>query len=235
MTRAVRIPVTVKMRAGWNDALAQCAGARAPRAGCRRRRGDHSRPHRGAVLLGSRRLGPRGARWPTTSTFPCSAAATASSPTKSSRGCGWASAACSSGAACCAIPGSWRRPRRWRPATTPVPVTLQQRGDFLRAYIRLLLDERVARGRRLPSPRARRRSGRRRRHAASRARARPGALGDQQGARALRVVFEGARGWLDSAFAGEHRRTAWRSSTRSSTQFFAAEPAAASRGDPIPY
>jgi nifR3 family TIM-barrel protein len=27
---------------------------------------------------------------------------------------------------------------------TPVPVTLQQRGDFLRAYIRLLLDERVA-------------------------------------------------------------------------------------------
>jgi tRNA-dihydrouridine synthase len=27
---------------------------------------------------------------------------------------------------------------------TPAPVTLQQRGEFLRAYIRLLLDERVS-------------------------------------------------------------------------------------------
>src|SRR5215813_5626336 len=60
MTRAVRIPVTVKMRAGWNEA-SERARARPARTGCGRRRGDDPRPHGGAVVYRPRRLGSRGA------------------------------------------------------------------------------------------------------------------------------------------------------------------------------
>ncbi len=65
MTKAVKIPVTVKMRAGWNDDETQRAGAGEDGRG-RRRVGRHrARPHRGAELQRLGRLGPGGARSPT--------------------------------------------------------------------------------------------------------------------------------------------------------------------------
>ena len=58
MARAVRIPVTVKMRAGW-DATAINAPDLAQADGRRRCRGGRgTRTHRGAVLLRQLRLGP---------------------------------------------------------------------------------------------------------------------------------------------------------------------------------
>ena len=62
MTRAVKIPVTVKMRAGWNDGDSQRAAACANGAGCRRCGGDDSRTHRRAVLQRPCRLGARRSR-----------------------------------------------------------------------------------------------------------------------------------------------------------------------------
>ena len=49
MASAVKIPVTVKMRAGWNEATTT---RRSSRGWCRRgrRRRHRSRPHRGAVV-----------------------------------------------------------------------------------------------------------------------------------------------------------------------------------------
>ena len=76
--------------------------------------------------------------------FRCSAAATASSPSRSSSGLrSRRRAACSSAAACCAIRGSSRRPRISRPAARRATVTLAERGQFLLDYIDLLVNERV--------------------------------------------------------------------------------------------
>ena len=86
MARAVRIPVTVKMRAGWDATDDQRAGPGAAHGGCRRGRASpcmaEPRRSRTRVLgLGSDRAG-RGAAW----RFRCSAAATASSRSRSSSG-----------------------------------------------------------------------------------------------------------------------------------------------------
>jgi tRNA-dihydrouridine synthase B len=109
MAKAVRIPVTVKMRAGWNDdernaptlaKMVQDAGAAAIAVHGRRRRATAEAPTR---------------TWwralPTSSRSRCSAAATASSRHTSSIVCGRACRACWWAAACCAIRGFWRR--RW--------------------------------------------------------------------------------------------------------------------------
>ena len=59
---AVAVPVTLKMRLGWDDDSHQCAGARAPRRS-RRRPADHRAwPHALPVLQGRGRLGARCAR-----------------------------------------------------------------------------------------------------------------------------------------------------------------------------
>ncbi len=58
---AVSVPVTLKMRLGWDRPLDQCAGARAPRGRCRRAADHRARAHALPVLQGPRRLG-RGAR-----------------------------------------------------------------------------------------------------------------------------------------------------------------------------
>ena len=50
MARAVQIPVTVKMRAGWNERRDQRAGAGAAHGRRRRRGGRRARADRGAVL-----------------------------------------------------------------------------------------------------------------------------------------------------------------------------------------
>ena len=89
MAKAVKIPVTVKMRAGWNDDEMQRAGAGAAHGGRRRGGGRRARPHGGAVATqGSSDwdLIDRVAR--DRRRFRCSAAATASSRRRSSSGCG---------------------------------------------------------------------------------------------------------------------------------------------------
>ena len=59
MVKAVAIPVTVKMRKGWDDGEATAPEV-ARRVRGRRRVGDRrARPHRQAVVLGQRRLGLR--------------------------------------------------------------------------------------------------------------------------------------------------------------------------------
>ena len=58
---AVAVPVTLKMRLGWDDRSRQCAGARAPRRGGRGATDHGARTHALPVLQGPRRLG-RGAR-----------------------------------------------------------------------------------------------------------------------------------------------------------------------------
>ena len=86
MAKAVKIPVTVKMRAGWNDRIAQRAGACAAGSG----RGAaavtiHGR-HGGAVIQRVGRLGPRVGRGARPRDSRVRAAAIASSPTRSSSG-----------------------------------------------------------------------------------------------------------------------------------------------------
>ena len=51
------VPVTLKMRLGWDDRTHQCARARAPRAGRRRATDHRARAHALPVLQGPRRLG----------------------------------------------------------------------------------------------------------------------------------------------------------------------------------
>ena len=55
--RAVPVPVTVKMRLGWDDGVAERARPRPPRRGARRAGGHGSRPHAPAVLQGAGGLG----------------------------------------------------------------------------------------------------------------------------------------------------------------------------------
>jgi hypothetical protein len=83
MAKAVKIPVTVKMRAGWNDRERKRARlARMVRTPARRRSRFTAGPR--AVLHRLGRLGSRGARRRTHCRFRCLAAATASSRSRSS-------------------------------------------------------------------------------------------------------------------------------------------------------
>ena len=70
MTKAVRIPVTVKMRAGWDERGDQRAGAGAPHGGCRRGGGRRARPHGRAVVFRVFGLGSDQARGRRASPFP---------------------------------------------------------------------------------------------------------------------------------------------------------------------
>ena len=144
MTRAVRIPVTVKMRAGWNDSSrnapdlarrVQDAGAAAVTI--------HGRTAEQSYT-GPRRLGPGGRRWPTISTFPSSAAATAWSPTRFSTRLRSGVSGVLVGRGVLRNPWILAQAAALARGETPAPSRLEQRGEFLRAYIRLLLDERVA-------------------------------------------------------------------------------------------
>ena len=141
MTKRVKIPVTVKMRAGWNDAVHQCARAGQARRGRRRVGGCRARAHRGAVLLRAIRLGPHRSCCRVGEDSGASARAIASSPRRSSSGWAPASAVCWSGAACCAIRGFWRRQPILRRAVRAREVTLEDRGHFLLDYMELLLHE----------------------------------------------------------------------------------------------
>ena len=143
MVKAVKIPVTVKMRAGWNDGdrNAPIAGEDGPGRGRRRHR--RAWPHRGAELQWDGRLGSGLRASPATSPSRSSAAATASSRSRSSSGCVPECPASSSAAACSAIPGFWRRRPTLLPGRAPRTVTLEDRGQFLLAYIELLLNERI--------------------------------------------------------------------------------------------
>ena len=77
MTKAVRIPVTVKMRAGWDDSERNAPLLAQDGRGRRRGRRHGSRPDGRAELLGMRGLGARGAHRRDAQPFLCSAAATA--------------------------------------------------------------------------------------------------------------------------------------------------------------
>ena len=133
----------MKMRAGWNDGeinaptlagMVEDAGASAVAVHGRTAAQSYS----GLGRLGLRRRGRR-----QRDAFRCSAAATASSPSRSSSVCGAGVKACSSAAACCGIRGSSRRPRDLLDGRPPREVTAEERGQFLLDYIDLLLDERV--------------------------------------------------------------------------------------------
>ena len=149
MTKAVKIPVTVKMRAGWNDAEAERADAGEDGRGCRRRGGRGPRPHRRAELQRDRRTGSSWRRSPTRLSIPVFGSGDCVEPRADRRPHGRrASRACSSAAACCAIRGSWRRRPISSPAATPRQVTRAERGRFLLDVHRAAAcDERVARGR----------------------------------------------------------------------------------------
>ena len=157
MAKAVKIPVTVKMRAGWNDTDAQRAGARAEGAGCGRCGGHDSRSHRRAVLQRRRGLGAG-----------CDSRERSADSSVRKRRLRRAGAdrrahelrrlaECLSAAASCEIRGFLRRPRISLPVARLATVTMQERGQFLLDYIDLLLDRARARTSRLSSRRAWRR------------------------------------------------------------------------------
>ena len=85
MAKAVKIPVTVKMRAGWNEQEINAPelARRMEDAGARRARG--ARPHGGAVVFRLVGLEPDRSRRARPSGFRCSAAAIASSRRSSSQ------------------------------------------------------------------------------------------------------------------------------------------------------
>ena len=194
-------PVTVKMRAGWNEHEINAPVLARMVAGRRRGRGGGARPDRGAVvqrrvgLVAHRARRRRASQIPVFGSGDCveagqvvvAACATAASP------------ACSSDEARSAIPGSSRRRREiaGRRARRQ-PSRSKSAAQFLLDYIDLLLRERVgeAEGFRHVAPG----SGRAERSAGARARA----LGDQQAARARKLVFKGTRR-RDSVAANGHQ------------------------------
>ena len=72
---AVQVPVTLKMRLGWDASHHQCAGARAPRRGCRRQADHRARPHALPVLQRHAPIGPRCAPSSRRCRFPSSSMA----------------------------------------------------------------------------------------------------------------------------------------------------------------
>ena len=213
MAKAVKIPVTVKMRAGWNDKSRNAPELARMVAGRRRRGGDHSWPDRGAVVHRPCRLGPRGARRRTA--HHSGARQWRLHRTASRLSSAWDRCpACSSDGACCGIRGSWLRRRTWPPVAPARTVTLAERGQFLLDYIELLVNERVdeAAGFRHVAP-----TWRMARPYAGAAGPRPRTLGHQQSARADVVVFEGPRRRFTRCECGSIPPRASRSCATSST------------------
>ena len=206
MTRAVRIPVTVKMRAGWNDSERNAPTAREDGRGRRRGGGGGPRANGGAKL---RRAGPTGTWWrasPTTSGFRSSAAATASSPRQIvSR---WRSGVDGVLVGRGVLRNPWilAQAADLAAGRPPREVTLADRGRFLLDYIDLLRHERVhePEGFRHIAPATE--SGAR--HRATRAG--PRSVGDQQGPRARLVVHQGPRERLPPADRHQQRGIARR-------------------------
>jgi nifR3 family TIM-barrel protein len=107
MAKAVKIPITVKMRAGWND--------RSRNAADLARRVQDAGAAAVTSPTADRRTGRWSPTWRVILRFRCSAAATASNRVTSSSDLAAASAACSLAAVCCGIRGFWRRQQTWPP------------------------------------------------------------------------------------------------------------------------
>ena len=141
MTKAVKIPVTVKMRKGWDDGEVNAPRAGAARRG-RRRGGDRdSRPHREAELQRLGRLGFRHRSREDGVDSRCSDPATASSPRTSSRRLTSGVSGVFVGRGVLRNPWILAQARdlmAGRPART---ITHEERGQFLLDYMQLLLAE----------------------------------------------------------------------------------------------
>ena len=203
MAKAVKIPVTVKMRAGWNDASRNAPELAQRGAGRRRRGGDHSRPHRGAVVQRLRRLGSRGATSPSALDIPVFGSGDCVEPEQIvERHARRASAACSSAAACCATRGSWRRPPTWPPAARRAHGhAARSAGSSCSTTSSCCSTSACDEARRVPARRAGQSDA-----LGARAGAWARALGHQQGARALRWYSKGLDGGSQLRVARQHRR-----------------------------
>jgi hypothetical protein len=197
MAEAVKIPVTVKMRAGWDEHQINAPDAR-PRDG-RRGRGRRRRPRPDgrAVLLGFSDWDLIGA-WPRAWASPCSAAATAWSREQLiERLRGAPCAACSSGAARCATRGSSsRRDARRRPIGRARSRSRSAASSC--STTSTCCSPSGWRGRRIPA------RGARAAPAAPRRRA-DASVGHQQAARAELLVHEGTRQRVAPARGGDQR------------------------------
>ena len=214
MAKAVKIPVTVKMRAGWNDGdrnapmlarMVQDAGAAAVTI--------HGRT--AEQSLRACRLGARLARGDT-STSRFSAAAIASSPSRSSSVSGRVSAACSSAAACCAIRGSWRRP----PTSPRVAGTNRESSRARSSSCSTTFSCCSTRASTRPTGSATSRPARQPTRKRRTARTRSRAVGHQQASRAVFVVLERDSTADRSCASASTAQSGSRSSDRLSTSSF---------------
>ena len=193
MARAVKIPVTVKMRAGWDADDDQCARSRAADGRCGRRSRRGSRSYRRAVVFRRVRLGS-----------DAKVAGGVSIPVFGSGDCidpeqlvdrlrDGDVAGVLVGRGALRNPWIFEQAAALASGRSPRSVTPAERGQFLLDYIDLLLNERVdeAEGFRHVAPGQD--------AARPAACARPRSVGDQQAARAEFLVYQRARQRIASA------------------------------------
>ena len=141
MAKAVKIPVTVKMRAGWNDSDRNAPVLAQDGAGCRRRGGHDSRPHGRAVVHRPRRLGS-GSTVASDLQIPVFGSGDCVEPEQIVERMNSGVGGVLVGRGVLRNPWILAQAADLVAGRTPRTVTLQERGQFLLDYIDLLLDQR---------------------------------------------------------------------------------------------